>query len=540
MAIVTRSGKGANLTANEVDNNFLELSGSIRGILTGTSNAATASYALTASYAANGGGGGGSSIVFGNSSQTATISRLIVDQATINNSFSGDPTTTGSFSVNLPAVYNYMTDRDFLPSTNGAYSLGGMAASFSEAWINDYIFLGSTILRSEDSTLLSTNPIITPAISANIANIGLINIIEDTISVDNTNTPADEYSEIPESILKIDSGLRILGSIYGTKYVLVNGNGTPEENAVKLQAAYDYAKELRASNPITGSADRYSVIISPGEYTFNTTFEIDTDGIDVISLTGGRDVVINIPITNDISSPSVWIQDVDYITVRGIVTQTLQFRTEVYGQNVLIENCKGGDFSFTFGTLPGGPSSHYGKGPGTYATFKNCEGGDYSFLLYTRNNYATFIDCKGGNYSFGAFANAGLNAFCTNCTAGIYSFGYSFNGNADGSYTNCTGMEGCFLSYSTGDGIIQSIITNCTAKDESFAFGGDLASSGKIINCIGGNHSFFTLSSAGGTNNGMVINCILLPGIGNASTFSSTGQGIIRNCINANGTLVNS
>lgn len=60
MAIVTKSGKGARLTSNEVDNNFLELSGSISDVIVGDLNVASASYALTASYAMNGGGGGAS------------------------------------------------------------------------------------------------------------------------------------------------------------------------------------------------------------------------------------------------------------------------------------------------------------------------------------------------------------------------------------------------------------------------------------------------------------------------------------------------
>jgi hypothetical protein len=571
MSIVTRSGKGANLTANEVDNNFLELSASV------------ASVASVGQLIVKDPGGFSASVSQLNFQSPITLSfdgtsasvsvpppgLLVTYQGNVTGvatrlNFMGEGVSTSVNDINEDFV-NILIEgggggdfsavaSDILPETNSIYDLGASNKKWFDGYFANSISLGDVTLSNDSGSISVNGDIVTTnGISADIANIGSINIIEDTISVDNLNTPADEYSLVPESILKIDSGLRILGSTYGNKYVLVNGNGTPEENAAELQAAYDYAKELRAANPISvdgsnqlSSADRYSVVISPGEYTFNTYFAIDTDGIDVISLTGGRDVVINIPITNDLNSAfatSVWIQDVDYITVRGINTQTHQFRTEVYGINVLIENCKGGGPSFAFGDRGLDPTTHYGKGPQTSSTFKNCEGGDYSFLPYTRNNYATFIDCKGGMYSFGAFAEAALNHFCTNCTAGAYSFGYSFKGFAAGSYTNCTGREACFVSYPVGDKIVQSIITNCTAGADSFAFSATLTSFGKIINCVGGNNSFFTLSSAGGINNGMVINCILLPpGFmeGTASSFSSTGQGIIRNCINANGTLVNS
>lgn len=610
MAITLRSTKGSNLTSNEVDNNFTTLSGSISNIISGTTlaasasfattaltstsasyanNATSASFALTASYAANGGGGGGIEfydqgqplgtkskinfigtgidayvgdidpsmvVVSSDAGVMVTISNVAVHSsvrefefASGSVSFTGSENYPGYQRVIIGSANFSSVDSDILPSTDGVYDLGSSTNKWFDGYFANNIALGDINITNDDDTLVVDSDIVTTAISADIANIGSINIIEDTISVD-VIIPTDGYSAIPESILKIDSGLRILGSTYGTKYVLVNGNGTPEENAVELQAAYDYAKELRALNPTIDTTDRYSVIISPGEYTFNTYFAIDTDGIDVISLTGGRDVVINKPLIdfNSTVATSVWIQDVDHITVRGIDTQTHQFRTEVYGLNVLIENCKGGAFSFAFGEATNSdPSTHYGKVTGTEATFKNCEGRDYSFLPFTRNNFAHFIDCKGGNYSFGYNAHDTLNADCTNCTAGGYSFGYAFDGDAHGSYTNCTVLnngERSFLSFAQGDGNVSSIITNCIAGDDSFAKNATLTSLGKIINCIGGNGSFFTDTVIGtGVNNGMVINCVLLPKqwfYPTTFTFASTGQGIIRNCINADGTLVNS
>jgi hypothetical protein len=123
MSIVTRSGKGANLTANEVDNNFLELSGSIRGVLTGASNAATASYALTASYAMNGGGGGGG---VSYTSYVATISGDSPVTSSVFENTTGLTFTWASGST-YGAVSSYTTTVSSVDSTKIAVFLTGEA-----------------------------------------------------------------------------------------------------------------------------------------------------------------------------------------------------------------------------------------------------------------------------------------------------------------------------------------------------------------------------------------------------------------------------
>jgi hypothetical protein len=132
MAIVTRTGKGANLTANEVDNNFLELSGSIRGVLTGTSNAATASYALTASYAMNGGGGGGG---VSYTSYVATISGDSPVTSSVFENTTGKTFTWASGST-YDAVSSYTTTVSSVDSTKIAVFLTGEAVLVDFKGIN--------------------------------------------------------------------------------------------------------------------------------------------------------------------------------------------------------------------------------------------------------------------------------------------------------------------------------------------------------------------------------------------------------------------
>jgi hypothetical protein len=151
MAITTRGGKGVNLTANEVDTNFLELSGSIGNILTGTSNAATASraltavsasnattaslaltavsasYALTASYAMNGGGGGGGV------SYTSYVAKIIGNPS-YEGPTPGNPVTASVLENTTGLTINWtQSENVFLGVTYYATTLTGI--NKSRVWI---------------------------------------------------------------------------------------------------------------------------------------------------------------------------------------------------------------------------------------------------------------------------------------------------------------------------------------------------------------------------------------------------------------------
>lgn len=183
----------------------------------------------------------------------------------------------------------------------------------------------------------------------------------------------------------------IPNDLNGTNYVMVYGVGTPSENAAELQAAYDEAKKMPRyigsinaiseelatiykgqtiydlesgtygvcnksiiNEPLNtigitniegGNAEekaksvRTTVIVAPGIYDFNSeigVFEINSDSINIVSLTGHSDVIIN-----DINCTA------EYVYVKGLNAKNGLFYLTSKGLNQVFENCIGGDESFS-------------------------------------------------------------------------------------------------------------------------------------------------------------------------------------------------
>ncbi len=298
-------------------------------------------------------------------------------------------------------------------------------------------------------------------------------------------------------------------SLDGTKYVMVYGTGTPAQNAIELQAAYEVAKTMPIylgnlpagvpttfmiykgqsfltvgpPNPYTTNIDipigstytfllanstlqtdtsqtlntlSTTIIIAPGEYTFGATkFLHNSAGIDIVSLTGNADVMID----------GINVTTTGKTFIKGINCGVNAFTIANNLLNLVCDTCTGGDKSF-------------GGGGGTAS--------------------GIFTNCTGGDYSFGTEGNA--SGTLTNCTGGDYSFGGG--GTASGTFTNCTGGN---QSFGGGDGsAVSGIFTNCTGGDQSFG-GGINTTSGTFYNCTGGNNSFG--SGGGGTVSGTFTNC---------------------------------
>lgn len=262
----------------------------------------------------------------------------------------------------------------------------------------------------------------------------------------NGSTPI--YREFPATELSSSD-------LNGTQYVMVYGTGTPEENAAELQAAYNEAKKMpkhlgtfapgdsieiykgqtfvNSAIPIThvmvansnysgaialapigtfsrrdsqselnaALARRVTVIIAPGEYNFGqySAFNLTAANINVVSLTGKRDVKIN----------NISVQ-ANYCTVSGIDCSSGSFSISDSLSSILIDNCSGGDSSF------GGATSDGISVPGT---FTNCEGGSFSFGASGVAS-GKFIDCIGGAHSFGTLTATSILRDCRLLT-GTYS-----------------------------------------------------------------------------------------------------------------------
>ena len=266
--------------------------------------------------------------------------------------------------------------------------------------------------------------------------------------------------------------------IAGTNYINVYGTGTPAANAAELQAVYDLAQTLTPNGAALSTSNRIKIVVSPGTYTFTTPFVVDAEFIDIVSLTGDADVMLDgINVT------------ADDVYLKGINTGAVAFTIATNLSSLICENCVGGGNSF--------------GGSGSTAS-------------------GTFISCIGGVASFGGDGGTASGTF-TNCTSSDLSFGGY--GIASGTFINCTATDYSFGCYGTASGTFKS----CTATDYSFGGGG--AASGTFYNCIGGDVSF----GGEGTLTGKLYWCKLTWG-----TFTTvSGAGQTRMCLDSGNVLNN-
>jgi hypothetical protein len=227
-----------------------------------------------------------------------------------------------------------------------------------------------------------------------------------------------------------------------------------------------------------------SVVISPGFYNFSSNFVIDEEYIDLVSLDGNRSIIFNGTGTVNVTANNVFIKGFDVVDKNFTIATNLN--------TLVVENCKGGDYSF------GGES------------VKNISG--------------TFTDCKGGNYSFGHSGTA--SGIFTNCKGGDYSFGRG--GIASGIFDNCTGNDSCFGQF----GIASGTFNNC--KSGIQGFGGYGTASGVFSNCIGDYYAFGGINTVG-ILSGRLFYCRL-----NNGTFQTvSGEGRTYYCVSGDGSTNN-
>jgi len=275
-----------------------------------------------------------------------------------------------------------------------------------------------------------------------------------------------------------------LNPLSGSNYSFVEASGTPTQNAFSLSASYALAK---TSNP-TGS-NRYSLLVAPGQYEFTSSFTLDTDYIDVVSITGERDVLITGSGAFNITANDVY--------VRGIDTGTNTFTIDNILYLLKMKNCKGGNYSF--------------GGSATTSSFITAAG--------------TFVDCEGGNYSFGG--NGQAYGTFLNCIGGDNSFGLHCNG----TFTDCVGGDWSFASQGNIEG---GEFENCTAGEYSFASVGNIEVSASLDKCVGGLSSFASTSGTS-TISGLLTNCRLTSG--SFVTLNVVPPGALITCINADNTI---
>jgi hypothetical protein len=252
--------------------------------------------------------------------------------------------------------------------------------------------------------------------------------------------------------------------------------------------------------------NRIVVVCGAGKYQFATEFTMDTQFIDLVSLTGNRDVKL-------FSDESLGIMVMaDNVFIKGVDVGAKSFFQDLDTNFIICENCKGGDGSFGGGTTD------------ATCTYINCEGGVGSFNRYQRAA-GTYINCKGGGESFGCYTQA--TGTFINCEGGVHSFG-AFDV-ASGTFINCVGGEYSFGGgYDDSGAVASGTFDNCKGGDNSFG-GGYGTASGIFTNCVGGLNSFAGIAGVGDLT-GKLYYCRLTAG-----TFRTpTAPGLIRASIDGN------
>ena len=292
------------------------------------------------------------------------------------------------------------------------------------------------------------------------------------------------WEDLDYSLLFLSESINEIASelLSGSNYLLLEANGTPTQNGLSLSASYALAKTTSPS-----STNRFSILAGPGEYFLSSSLEFNTAYIDVISLTGERDIYIT-------GSGTIFV-NTDNTTIRGIDVDTKNFTITGSFPNTTIKNCKGGDNSFggypdpltgevpspgytiasTFIDCVGGNISFAGNGS-AYGTFINCTAGSGSFGNYCDG---TFVDCIGGDNSFATLGDI-EGGTLENCVGGTDSFA-SVGNIGDAILKNCTGGQNSFAFQTSISGILQ----NCRLTDGSFSSNGvNIAPGGQLIACI--------------------------------------------------------
>jgi hypothetical protein len=342
-----------------------------------------------------------------------------------------------------------------------------------------------------------------------------------------------------------------MGIYLGSTAILSGGLGDTDSCIVaqsgdNLASKYAQAKSLTPGGSALSQANRATLLILPGTYTFtpgagNAGLLLDADFVDlvgagtspaaVVIASNGRTVVqtandvlisgLSLKSTALLDGASDADGDAAYFPSSNLpATRLLNVYATSHRVDVVYsghyEGCVAGDYAF-------------GSGLEGTAEFSGvavrCQAGDFSFGTMLFSGTAHY--CTAGEHSFGGSFSGGAGEFsgyAEGCVAGDYSFG-SDTGVFSGEAVNCLAGNVSF----TATGTFSGKATNCKAGDGSFASGEDAVFSGIAINCVAGAVSFAGGDSEAATLSGRVINC--LAGSNSFGGNTGTVSGEVIGCV---------
>ena len=288
--------------------------------------------------------------------------------------------------------------------------------------------------------------------------------------------------------------------------VVINGNSYTISDTDDPETQYD-ALIADGGMGTLSATNRRTLFLLPGTYTITSTFELDTDYVDVISISGNPDDTIITASTADVG-----------------IDQTAN---DVRVEGIYFKHPVSGDEGFNITASDNGPSIYRRLKFLDHASSGNIPrspNGEDALILG-----GTWYDCHAGDKAWRIGAGGDLSATMYDCTAGVFSFGGDGagggNGDISGTFYRCVGGRSSWGSCGNFGVDVSGTFIDCEGGPLSWALSKEF--SGTAIRCKAGNQSFAGDNQSAGTFSGIAIDCTA--GWGSFG-MGGTVTGNIENC----------
>ena len=135
------------------------------------------------------------------------------------------------------------------------------------------------------------------------------------------------------TVVEMDGNLIYLErlGLTGTNYVYVSANGTDVENGTSLSTAYAQAILETPNGLALSKTNRYTILLAPGKYNLSSPLSLTTEYVDLVSITGQKDVMIT-------ASTTPLLVLTDNIKLVGINVQQYELTILYELSNVIVVN----------------------------------------------------------------------------------------------------------------------------------------------------------------------------------------------------------
>jgi len=131
--------------------------------------------------------------------------------------------------------------------------------------------------------------------------------------------------------ITINGNLTVTGQTSGINYTIIQANGTIVENGQELYSAYTQATTATPNGLPLSDNNRYTILLAPGQYQLPSPLSLTTEYVDLVSITGQKDVFIT-------ASSTPLLVLTDNIKLVGISVGTYDLTILYELVNVIVEN----------------------------------------------------------------------------------------------------------------------------------------------------------------------------------------------------------